>query len=272
MFDAHGTPNKTRFTGLFFCFAMALLALAGPALAQQSVQAQLDECIRNEQRTMGTAGSVIGFLSRFSVSVTRSESPRAAQAQDMATTRGGNNNRPGGGGGLVAGIGGAAAGGALGLASAWFNAMAACLDDHPEWVPASRLDPGGDYRKLADAAGYKPEHGLQARVLATSLPAEARPDTAIQVNNRFLVLTPNGEETTVLIERRLFVFAEGEEMELRLPAHMREWRVLPAGEHVDVLRLPIPKDAPLGVSYRVEFSVSVPPVPAASAQGSVRVL
>jgi hypothetical protein len=228
--------------------SLAFLVAAGPACAQTSVQKKLDACIRSTQEEDSAAGGVLGFLSHFSFSRTTSSGtgppPTPQQQQQQQQHAGG------------AGLGAVTAGGsALGLAAAYFNAMHECLDEHPDWLPASQLSTAADYKAAVAQVGYDSATGPMIQPESITMPTEARPDTHFQVRSRFLVLTPDGSEVKVEIGRRLFAVSEGGEQELTIPAPAQERRTLPAGEHEDVVNLLIPKNAPLGVSYRVEFSV-----------------
>ncbi len=231
------------------------VALAPPLRAQQSTNAALDQCIRGEQRSSGLAGGLLGALGGLGIHLGRRGSDEHG------------NERSG-----VSISLGAGAGGALGLASAYFNAVGACFKKHPEWVPESRLERGQDYEALVQQTAYRPEQGLLARSTQVEMPAQARPESAVEVRSRFILLTPDGAEAPVQIERRLFAVVEGQESALPLPAHAQEKRVLPPGEHLDLVRLPIPKDAPLGTVYRLEFRISVGEQPASSAQAQVQVI
>lgn len=243
--------------------AVALAALlpalgplaAPPSWAQQSASAALDECIRGQQRSSGLTGGLLGALGGLGIHLGR------RNGDDRGNERGG-----------VSISLGAGTGGALGLASAYFNATGACFKQHPEWVPESRLERGQDYDTLVQQTAYRPEQGLLARSTQVEMPAQARPETAVEVRSRFILLTPDGAEASVQIERRLFAVVEGQENALPLPAQAQEKRVLPPGEHLDLVRLPIPKDAPLGTVYRLEFRISVGEQPASSAQAQVQVI
>ena len=241
--------------------ALLALAAASPCLAQQSVQTKLDECIVREQKGDAAAGGILGFLSHFSVGVSRSSGTAPPPDNRQQSS--------GGGGGAVTAT---AAGSAMGLATAYFNAMKDCLEDHPDWLPATQLGRREDYRAAMARVGYEPSQGLVLRPEAVDMPAEARPETKFQVRSRFLVLTPDGAEASVYIERRLFAIANGQEEQLTIPAQPEEKRTLPAGEHEDVINLLIPKDVPLGVSYRVEFIVGAPRKQGTMVSATIKVL
>lgn len=230
------------------------LAFAPPLRAQQSVNAALDQCIRGEQRSSGLTGGLLGALGGLGMHLGR-------RSEDRGNERGG-----------ISVSLGASAGGAMGLASAYFNAAGSCFRKHPEWLPESRLERGQDVEALARETDYRPEQGLLARSTQVDMPAQARPDSAVEVRSRFILLTPDGAETVVQIERLLFAVVEGKESALPLPAQAQEQRALPPGEHLDRVRLPIPKEAPLGTVYRLEFRVRVGDQPASSAQAQVQVI
>ncbi|MBV8604067.1 MAG: hypothetical protein JO224_05220 [Pelomonas sp.] len=245
--------------------ALALL-FGAPALAQESVQKKLDECIVKEQSTDSTAGAVLGFLSHFSISRTTTTSDAAGNIATH-TSGGGNNNA----GGLSTGQA-AVAGGAMGLATAYYNAMKDCLEDHPDWLPAAQLSTTADYQAAVAQAGYEASQGVVIRPEAITMPEQARPDTHFQMRTRFLVLTPDGAEAAVYIARKLYAVADGSEQELTIPAPPGEKRTLSAGEHEDVVNLVIPKDAPLGVAYRVEFIVGAPRRTGTTLSATIKVL
>lgn len=229
--------------------------MASPLLhAQESANRALEQCIRGQQRSSGAIGGLLGALGGLGLHLGRS-------SEDRSTERGG-----------ISVSLGAGAGSALGLASAYFNAAGACFKKHPEWLPESRLERGQDVNGLMHDTGYRPEQGLLARSTQVDMPAQARPDSAVEVRSRFILLTPDGAEAAVQIERLLFAVVEGQESALPLPAQAREQRVLPPGEHLDLVHLPIPKDAPLGTIYRLEFRIRVGEQPVSSAQAQVRVL
>lgn len=230
----------------------ALFVAAASVLAQQSVTAALDTCIRAEQRESTGLGGVLGGLLGLGV---------------------GAGERDSGSSGLRLRVGlGAGAGAALGLASAHFYAVERCFRKHPDWMPASQISAREDFIAAALQAGWRREDGLWVQISSVELPATARPDSRLQLNARFLVLTPDGAEARVLIERLLFVTVEGKEHPLPMPALASEERVFAPGGHHEQLQLPIPANAPLGVSYRVEFRLSPAGGAASRASASVRVI
>lgn len=217
---------------------LLLLALALPAQAQQSANAELDACIQGEQRSKARKGAVLGFLGGLVGGVSSSH------------------QGSGGGGGVGVQIGlGTAGGGALGLTVAYYTAVETCLREHPQWIPASRLVRDADYGNTVARHAYDPAQGPRAQALGIEGPSEVAPGSELALQGRLLLLTPQGEEARVEIERRFFVRADGEEKELRYLGHTQELRVLSPGEHLDGARLPIPKELPAGVEFRYQLVV-----------------
>ena len=245
----------------------ALLACM-PVGAQTAMQRHLDDCISLAQKSDAAAGGVLGFLSHFSVSVSHTSSTGSTPPPPPPPPD--NNNRSSGLNAATA----TAVGGAMGLATAYFHAMADCLEDHPDWLPESQLQRAVDYKAAMARAGYESAQGIVIKPESVDMPAEARPETKFQVRSRFLVLTPDGGETKVQIERKLFAVVNGNEEAITIPAPAQERRTLAAGEHEDVVNLVIPKEAPLGTVYRVEFSIGGGGrnAPASSVSGSIKVL
>ena len=253
--NAPSAPRLPTAAPLAALLLLLGLAMAPPLGAQQSANAALDQCIRGQQRSSGLAGGLLGALGGLGLHLGRRSGDERGNERS----------------GVSIGLG-AGAGSALGLASAYFNAADACFKKHPEWIPESRLERGRDYETLVQQTAYRPEQGRLARSTQVDMPAQARPESAVEVRSRFILLTPDGAEAPVQIERLLFAVVEGQESALPLPAQALEKRVLPPGEHLDLVRLPIPKDAPLGTVYRLEFRISVDEQPASSAQAQVQVI
>jgi hypothetical protein len=216
---------------------LLVLALALPVQAQQTANAALDACIRSEQRSKARTGAVLGFLGGL--------------VGGVSSSRG---DGRGGGVGVQVGVG-TAGGGAAGLAVAYYTAVDQCLRQHPEWIPASQLVRDGDYADTLARHAYEPAQGPRTQVLAIEGPEVVAAGETLELRSRLLLLTPQGDEARVSLERRLFVQAEGEptEQALRYLGQAEEQRVLSPGEHLDVARLPIPKGLPAGVVFRYEL-------------------
>lgn len=216
---------------------LLLMALALPVQAQQSVNAELDACIRSEQRSKARTGAVLGFLGGLLGGVSHSRGEGRS-----------------GGVGVQVGVG-TAGGGAAGLAVAYYTAVERCLSEHPQWIPASRLERDGEYADTLARHAYEPSQGPRAEVLAIDGPDTVKAGESLELQGHLLLLTPQGDEARVSVERRFYVRAEADapEQELRYLGHTEEQRVLGPGEHRDWARLPIPKDLPAGVVFRYQL-------------------
>ena len=212
---------------------LVLLALAWclPAAAQQAVNADLDACIHEVQRTEARKGAVLGFLGGLGGGV--------------AGVRQGD----GGSVGIHVGVG-TASGGALGLAVAYYTAVDSCLKKNPSWIPASRLERSAQYADAVAKHAYEPRQGIVMQALGIEGPSSVVAGAELVLQGRLLLLTPLGDEQPVEIERRFFVRSDKDEKALRHLGHTQERRVLGAGEHLDEARLPIPGSLPAGVEFR----------------------
>lgn len=229
------------------------LALLPPtALAQESINPQLDACIREQQRAASVKGAALGALGKLgSALFSRREERRNDSGVQLGISVGG--------------------GASLGLATAWFKAAGSCYAKHPDWIPTSQLQRGSDYARAMAETGYRPEMGLLLQLRELRMPGVARAGESLEISSAFLLLTPQGDETEVLIERKLFAIADGQEQALAFTGHARESRIIAAGESLDMARLPIPKEVPVGVAYRYEFSVSAGGLAPRSLSATVRV-
>jgi len=230
---------------------LLLLALPLAAGAQESVNAQLDACIREQQRAASVQGAALGALGKLGSALLARRQESREERRQLALSVGG--------------------GSTMGLASAWFKAAGSCYEQHPDWIPASQLQRGADYAQAIAETGYRPEMGPLLLLRELRMPAQVRAGESLEIRSAFLLLTPQGDEAEVQIERRLFAIADGKEQALAFTGHARETRVLAPGESLDLARLPIPREVPVGVAYRYEFSVSAAGLPARSLSATVRV-
>jgi len=236
--------------------AALLLALLPPGgWAQESVTQALDGCIAEQQRAASVKGAALGALGKLgSALLSRRQEPREERRSEGRQ--------------LTLSVGGGAS---MGLASAWFKAAGACYEQHPDWIPASQLQRGADYARAIAETGYRPETGPLLLLRALDMPSRVRAGESLEIRSAFVLLTPQGDEAEVLIERRLFAIADGKEQVLAFTGHARETRVLAPGESLDLARLPIPKEVPVGVAYRYEFSVAAAGLPARTLSATVQV-
>jgi len=228
---------------------LALLPLGGRA--QESVTQTLDGCIAEQQRAATVQGAALGALGKLGSALLSRREDRRSEGRQLTLSVGG--------------------GASMGLASAWFKAAGACYQQHPDWIPASQLQRGADYARAMAETGYRPETGPLLLLRELRMPARVRAGESLDIRSAFVLLTPQGDEAEVLIERRLFAIADGKEQALAFTGHARETRVLAPGESLDLARLPIPKEVPVGVAYRYEFSVAAAGLPARTLSATVQV-
>jgi hypothetical protein len=207
---------------------------AATAQAQESVNSELDKCVRKEQGRAAAKGAMLGALAGLIKSA-------------------GDNNSDTGKNVLA----GAAIGGAAGFATAYFTAVNTCYKKNPSWVPETQLQRGASYEQAKSAVGYTPSMGVLAKAVGTAVPATVQPGQVLPLDSRFIALTPDGAEVELLIERRLFAIYEGKETQVPFPGVDREQRKVEAGEQTDPSKIILPPDMPVGTALRYEFSVAV---------------
>lgn len=84
------------------------------------------------------------------------------------------------------------------------------------------------------------------------MPATVKAGEALDIASTFIVLTPNGAETPVTLERKLFAIVEGKETPLTFTGKNNEERTVEPGEHQDTARLPIDRGSGPGLRPRAE--------------------
>lgn len=214
--------------------------LALDAAAQAALPPDLEACIQSEQRSASAKSKLGSLLNSLAENLVNRQTEKERGGGAMRMSMGGGSNE-----------------GTSGPAQAYYGALDQCLTKQPAWAPASQLLPGADWDTMAAIHGYSPEQGPQARALLVDGPNQIGPGSELQLEGHLLLLTPRGEAAEVRIERKFFVRADGQEQELRFFGQAQETRLLPAGETVDVARLPIPRDLPAGVQFRYLLSVRV---------------
>jgi hypothetical protein len=237
------------------------IALGVTASAQESANKKLDSCIRKQQRKDAIGGAIGGamlgaILAGASDSRDR-DCEKALEAKGMSRKDAAKacNKKKDDNSGKVA-LGMAVAGGAAGLAKAHFTAVANCYQKHPDLVPESRLERSAAYQQVKDEIRYRPEMGLVVAIRSLSAPASFSPGSSVEVNSSVAVMTPDGAEAEVAIERRLYVNESGIEQALPFPGLGAEKRKVEAGEFRDIVRLPMPSNLPVGSVWRLEYVVS----------------
>ncbi len=225
------------------------LSAATVAHAQESANAELDACVKDEQIALTAKGAGLGAVAGLGSALFSSNKEDALKKAAI----------------------GAAVGGAAGFATAYFTAIDTCFKKNPSWIPESKIERTQEYAQVKKATKYKPSEGIKAQATKLEMPGSAKAGSMLDVASTFYVLTPNGAETDVTIERKLFSIVDGKETPVTFNGKTSEQRTLQPGEHKDMAHLPIPAKAQAGTQYRVEFSVSAGGKPASTVQAKVTV-
>jgi len=228
--------NKHQIQLVSYLIAIALLSSAGAVSAQESAYADLDACTKGEQIKLTAKGALTGALAGFGAAFLSGKKDDAAKAAVL----------------------GAAVGGAAGFATAYYNAIGTCYKANPSWKPESNIgrDQNKSYTQVNKENNYKPKEGIKVLTKQMEMATTVKPGTNLDINSTFDVMTPDGAETVVVIERKLFVIEDGKESPLNFPGTASESRTLEAGRNKDSVKLPIPAEAKAGSVYRVEFSAA----------------
>lgn len=223
------------------------------AMAQESAYADLDACTKNEQIKLTAKGAAAGALTGLGAAFLTGKKNDAGKAALL----------------------GAVAGGAIGYAKAYYSAIDTCYKLNPSWVPESKLvrDPAKSYQQVIKEHRYSPKEGIKSVIKQVEVAPTAKPGTPLDINTTFDVMTPDGAETPVVIERKLFVIDAGKEEQILFPgasAQGRTFTVAP-GRQADSVKLPIGADAKSGTVYRIDVSVAAGGKPADVVSRSVTV-
>ena len=232
---------------LFLLIPTTLLYLSGAASAQESAYEDQNACVKNEQISGAVKGAGVGLLTGLGAGFLSGKKDNAVK------------------GAVV----GAVVGGAAGFAIAYYTAIETCNKKHPDWIPESKITRTKNYEQVKKETNYKPSEGIKAQARKIEMAASAKPGSSVDINSTFIVLTPDGAETTVVLERKLFVVDNGKETPMPFPAKTSEERTVEPGEHQDSVKLPIPADMKAGTTLRVEFSVTAGNKPASSVSATV---
>ena len=159
--------------------------------------------------------------------------------------------------GEAAALGGVA-GGAIGFATAYYKAIGTCQKLNPSWIPESSLirDPAKSFAQVNSENRYRASDGIRVVTKSIVMPESARAGEQVEISSTFDVMTPDGAETVVVLDRQLFAIVNGKETPVPFPARPMEERTVAAGRSTDSVRLPITSDAVAGTVYRVQFSVA----------------
>lgn len=220
------------------------------ASAGQSVTSDLNDCITQKILSSTAKGVVAGALTGWL-------SAKAVGKKEDA--------------GKAALIG-AAAGGALGYVKAWNKAVDSCKNEHPDWVPESDIKRSPNYEAVVAEFNYKPpQKDSIAVVRPLQMPDPVKPGDTASIKAKFVILTPDGGEAKVKIDRKFFIITDSQEESLSFPGKDSEDRIVENGEQMDEFNLPIAKDVPVGTKIRVQYAISLNGAPLVSQSGIVEV-
>lgn len=229
--------------------ATALMLLSVSVHAQESANADLDACVKEQQIQLTAKGAATGAIAGLGAAMFSNKKEDALKKAAI----------------------GAAVGGAAGFATAYFTAIDTCYKKNPSWIPESKIERTKAYDQVKKETKYKPTEGIKAQATKIAMPSTIKAGTALDIASTFIVLTPNGAETQVTLERKLFAIMDGKETQVTFTGKNHEERIVEPGEHQDSARLQIPSDAKAGTQYRYEFGVTADGKPLSSVTSTVTV-
>ncbi len=227
----------------------SLMCLSLAAHAQESANADLDACVKEQQIALTAKGAGMGAIAGLGTALFSKNKGDALKNAAI----------------------GAVVGGAAGFATAYFTAIDACYKQNPAWIPESKIERTKAYAQVKKETKYKASEGIKAQATKIAMPGSVKAGEALDIASTFIVLTPNGAETAVTLERKLFAIVDGKETALTFTGRNSEERTVEPGEHLDTARLPIPSDAKAGTQYRYEFGVIAGGKPVSSVTSTVTV-
>lgn len=223
--------------------ATGLLLLSTGACAQESANEELNSCVKKEQLLTTAKGAGIGALTGLAAVLVSHKKDDALK------------------GALI----GAAVGGAAGFATAYYTAIDTCYKKNPSWIPESQIQRTESYENVKNEIHYKASQGVITRAAAVSVDGPVKADGRAIVNSVFIVMTPDGAEVPVTVERKLYVVGtDGKEALVPFPGNASQQYTVAPGRQQDTVRIPIPHDAKAGSVYRIEFSVAADNKPAST--------
>jgi hypothetical protein len=231
--------------------ATGMMFLATQVSAQESATDDLNSCVRKEQILTTAKGAGIGAVTGFAAMLVSNKKNDALKGAAV----------------------GAAVGGIAGFATAYYTAIDTCYKKNPSWVPESNIQHTKSFDKVKKELKYKSSQGVVVRANTVSIDGPVKADGQAVVNSTFALMTPDGAEHPVSVERKLYVIGDdGKETLVQFPGHSAaEEHTFEPGEVTDTVRIPIPHDAKPGNLYRVEFSVAADNKPASVATEKFKV-
>lgn len=222
--------NKTY---IFTC--LTLVAFSGGGNAAESAYEDLNACTRKEQIKMTAKGAGMGALTGLGAALL------SGNKDDMAK------------GAIIGAVGG----GVAGFATAYYSAVETCIKKNPEWIPESKLELTKTYDQVKKEMKYNKRQGIVVQSKKIDMPAKVKAGDHFDINTTYWVMTPDKAETTVQIERKLFVVRDGAEMLVPFPENQRnkDPRVVEPGAYTEKVTVFTPSDFKPGDVLRVEVGV-----------------
>lgn len=221
-----GSNNKSV---KWLLLVIILTSFNSKVIAAESADEALNSCVKQKQIKGAVTGAIFGALAGL---FTNSDSKGTGAAI------------------------GAAAGSLAGWAYSAYTANNACINEHPEWIPESRLERVGDYQSVLLEESYNPKKDrIKLRISSIEAPSSVKSNDKPEIITTFIVLTPNGAETKVNLTRKLFLTQVGqEEKEVPFPGNPTETRIFEPGKIIDKVSPKIYGES--GDKLRYEISVS----------------
>ena len=214
-----------------------LLSLSSVSFAEESAYEDLNACTKDQQIKLTAKGVVAGALTGLGAAFLSGKKDDAGKAAVV----------------------GAVVGGAAGFATAYYTAMDSCIKLNPSWVLESQIvrDPKKSYSQVNKENKYTPKEGVKVLAKKIDMATSIKPGSILEINSTFDLMTPDGAETPVVIERKLFAVADGKETATTIPGKsLPEEHTTAAGRSKDSVKLPIAQGMASGSVFRVEFSVA----------------
>lgn len=226
-----------------------LMCLSFAANSQESTNTDLDSCVHQQQIILTAKGAGVGAIAGLGASLFSNNKKDAVKGAAI----------------------GAVVGGAAGFATAYFTAIDTCYKQNPSWIPESKIERTKAYAQVKKEQKYKSSEGIKTLATKITMPSTVKAGEALDIVSTFIVLTPDGAETAITLERKLFAIIDGKETPITFTGKNNEERTVEPGEHKDTAHLPIPSDIKAGTQYRFEFGVTAGGKPASTVTSTVTV-
>jgi hypothetical protein len=233
-----------------WAMATAVAVVSLSLVAQESVNKDLDSCIRTEQIQSTAKGAAVGALAGLLKGVVSKDDNKGKNIMI-----------------------GAAIGGVAGFVAAYYKAVGTCYRKNPSWVPETSMVRNGSYDQAKSSLGYKSEMGPVAKTFGVSAPATVRRGSDLPLVADFAAMMPDGSEADVVVERKFSVIQDGKETPIDFPGPgAKEQKKMESGRFTDPQKLPIPPDMPVGAILRYQFGIGIAGKPLSTAVAQTQVI